>query len=64
MSEPRAYMRHVRELGYCARGARDFFTRHGWAWTSFLRNGIGCADLEATGDALAIRLAQKARESK
>lgn len=59
----RAYMHHVRELRYCASGARAFFQRHGWDWSAFLQEGIDCATLEATGDALALQLAACARGS-
>lgn len=63
MDEPIARMQHVRELGFCARGAREFFARHGWDWPDFLANGIPCSTLEATGDSLAISLAHRAREA-
>lgn len=62
MSEPRAYMEDVRALGYCARGAREFFTRYGLDWSEFLAYGVPCERLEATGDALGINVAAKARE--
>lgn len=54
-------MRHVREAGYCARGAREFFARRGWDYPAFLADGIDCDILESTGDALALRVAELAR---
>jgi len=63
VSEPRAYMRHIRQLGYCSRGARKYFARHSMDWSAFLRDGIPCSTLEATGDGLMIQLAQRARET-
>lgn len=60
--EPRAYMRHIRQLRFCARGARDYFARYGLDWSAFLREGVPCSVLEATGDALMRRLANHARE--
>ena len=57
-------MQHVRELGYCAKGARAFFARYDLDWSAFLREGLPASTLEATGDALAIKLAQRARDGE
>lgn len=54
--------RHIRELGYCNRGARAFFARHGLDWGQFLREGIDAAELERIGDAMAQRAVEHARE--
>lgn len=61
-------MRHLRTVpgfsprpGFCARGGREFFRRHGLDWGDFLRNGIPASRLEATGDGLALALAAHAR---
>lgn len=54
-------MRHMREVGYCARGVREFFARHGLDWSAFLRDGIAAQRLEDTGDAMAARVAAHAR---
>jgi hypothetical protein len=67
-TEPRAYVRHCRQVPsaarpYCMRGWRDFFARQGWDWPTFLREGIPCATLEASGQAPAIALAARAREA-
>lgn len=47
--------RHLTALRYCARGSREFFERHGWNWSRFLRDGIPAAQLRATGDAMALK---------
>ena len=49
------------ELGYCARGARRWFARMGLDWAAFVRDGIDAALLEATGDAMALRLVAHVR---
>lgn len=62
MTEAIATMRHVRELGFCSRGGREFFARYGLDWSAFLREGIAVSALEATGDGLMIKLAAHARK--
>lgn len=47
----------AKELGYCNRGLRRWFERHGWSFDEFRRNGVTVEWLRATGDAGAIRLA-------
>lgn len=46
--------------GYCAKGAREWFRRHGLDWTAFVRDGIDAEFLLATGDAMALRVVQHA----
>jgi hypothetical protein len=46
----------------CSRGARHFFERHGLDWPKFLREGIDADELAATGDAMAIRVAEIAEQ--
>lgn len=60
----RVYMRHMRHpsIAYCVPGLRDFFRRHGLAFGRFAREGIPAEELEATGDAMAVKVAQFARE--
>jgi hypothetical protein len=53
--------RHMRELGYCNRGARAFFARHGLDWRAFLDGGIEDDLLVATGDAMALKVVERAR---
>jgi hypothetical protein len=58
----RVFMRHIRGVRFCSRGARLFFKRHGLDWQRFLKTGIPAEALEATGDAMAITVARHARE--
>lgn len=60
MSEAIATMRHVRAAQQCSRGARAFFERHGLDWSAFIAQGIPADTLRATGDAMAIRVAEAA----
>lgn len=48
-------------IGYCGRGARVWFARHGLDWGDFVRDGLPASVLEATGDALAQRVVDHAR---
>lgn len=62
----RVYRRHLYhdrpEQAYCARGAREFFQKHGLDWGAFLRNGIEPEVIERIDDAMAMRALQHARE--
>lgn len=57
-------MEHVRAARMCSRGARAFFVRHGLDWERFLREGLPAEQIEATGDAMAIKVAEVARGRK
>lgn len=57
-------MEHVRAARMCSRGARAFFVRHGLDWERFLREGLPAEQIEATGDAMAIQVAEVARGRK
>jgi hypothetical protein len=62
MSDPiRAYARHLRQDQLCMGGSRDFFKAHGLSWNDFLENGIPADDLAATGNPMAIKVAENAR---
>lgn len=52
---------HLRELGYCNRGARQFFERHGLDWRAFLAGGLPADQFERTGDAMALKLVEHAK---
>lgn len=54
----------MRELGYCNRGAREWFTRHGLSWAEFLAGGIEADKLRATGDAMAARVVEHAEKDR
>lgn len=48
-------------LGYCARGSRRWFARMGLDWGDFVRDGIDAEIIEATGDAMALKLVEHIR---
>lgn len=54
---------HLREIGYCNRGARQFFARHGLDWRAFLAQGLPAESFERTGDAMALKLVKHAKDS-
>lgn len=62
MSDPIVTLEHCRSLGYCARGLRAFFARHGLNWDAFRVEGAPASQIEATGDAMAMAAARLARE--
>ncbi|VFR34585.1 Phage protein [plant metagenome] len=51
-------------FGYCHAGARPWFARHGLNWMTFLQHGIPASVLLATGDALARRLVEHAKQQE
>lgn len=52
----------IRALGYCNRGSRAFFARHGLDFAQFLKSGIEADRLEQLNDAMAQRAVDYARE--
>lgn len=56
--------RHLRLLRYCNKGAREFFSRHGLDWSLFMASGLPEDQFLATGDAMAIRLVEFARNQE
>lgn len=52
----------VRAAGHCARGAKDWFERHGLDFRAFLKDGASEEELLATGDALAVEVIKHKRE--
>ncbi len=61
-SEPRAFIRHLRQNRICASGGRAWWRRRGWSWQDFLTNGISVKKLEETGDPHALKVAASAME--
>jgi hypothetical protein len=63
MSEEKiiVYMKHIRQSGMCAGGAREFFEMHSLDWTHFLNNGMPIADVEKIGDVMSNNVAKIAR---
>ncbi len=55
-------MKHLRAAGYCNREPRIFFQRQGWSWQEFLDHGIDSELVEATGDALALKVVEIVRQ--
>jgi len=56
-----AKVAHVRAEMLCTRGMRTWLIHHGFSVDDFVTNGLPAEALEATGDALGIRVAQRAR---
>lgn len=53
---------HVRASGLCVHGTRGWFARQGLDFRAFLREGIDAQTLLATGDAMALRVVERARQ--
>lgn len=53
-----------RGAGWCSRGGRAWFQRHGLDWLDFVRNGIDEAKLLATGCGLAAALVEHAHNTE
>lgn len=49
--------------GFCRRGARAWFARHGLDWDAFRRTGLDASVFLKTGDALALALVKHAQET-
>ncbi|QFS86632.1 MULTISPECIES: hypothetical protein [unclassified Marinobacter] len=56
--------RDLRALKYCNNGSREFFRRHGLDWSEFVKVGLPEEEFLSTGDAMAIRLVEFAREQR
>lgn len=56
------HMRHIREGGYCSRGARAWCERYKINYTHFLQHGIDVEVIEKIGDAFAMDVCTRARE--
>lgn len=52
---------HVRAAGLCVNGTRTWFARHDLDFRAFLRKGCDADTLLATGDAMAQRVVEHAR---
>ena len=64
MISPIVTLTDMRSLGYCTRGARAWFQRHGIDWRQFRHTGLPSHVLEATGDAMAIKLCKWVRDGR
>lgn len=61
MNDPLVTMAHVRAANLCSRGLRDWLKRYGLDQATFLRGEYPASVIEATGDALGMRVAAIAR---
>jgi hypothetical protein len=57
-------MRHVRAAHGCSPGLRRFFRRHNLDLREFCRSGLPIDVVEATGDAMAMRVCDEARRDE
>lgn len=64
MSDPLVTIEHVRKAMLCARGARQWFTRHGLDYSHFLNHGYPASVIESKNDALGRRVAAIARSEE
>ena len=53
---------HVRAAGLCVHGTRAWFARRGLDFRAFLARGLPASILLATGDAMAARVVNVARQ--
>lgn len=69
-TELRIWPRHLYSVpfsgrtGYCAAGARQWFTAHSLSWADFVNSGIPASQLVGTGDPLALALVEHAKEQE
>ena len=61
-TEPVITIDHVRAVGLCVNGTRKWFARHDLDFRAFLREGLDADTLLATGDAMAQRVVEHARQ--
>lgn len=54
-------MADLRRAKMCSGGAREFFARHDLDWDEFLKNGVPVGLIEATGDAMAMKVVEAVR---
>jgi len=54
-------VRDAVELGYCIKGIKEFCKRHGIDFRNFVKHGIDEDDLLKTGDAMAVKVVERAR---
>lgn len=57
-------MKDVRAANMCGGGTRKFLADHGFDLSTFLKEGLPAEVLEATGDALALKVVEVARERR
>lgn len=63
-NEVMARLEHARKLGYCARGMRRWFEGREHGWQEFVTTGVPAPWLRATGDEMALRVAEQAEHEE
>lgn len=56
--------RDLQAMRYCNKGTREFFQRHGLDWSRFIKEGLPEEEFIATGDHMALKLVEFAREQR
>lgn len=60
--DPIVTIEHAKRLNMCSRGIRQWFEINGLDYSQFLKEGLPASQVEATNNALAIKVAAMARE--
>ncbi len=64
MSDPIVRIEHAKKAGMCSRGVRQWFQANNLDYARFLTSGLLASEVEATGNALAMKVAAIAREEE
>lgn len=54
-------VRDAVDLGYCIKGIKEFCHRHSIDFRNFVKHGIDEEELIKTGDAMAVKVVERAR---
>ena len=57
-------MSDIRKANMCSKGTRAFFLARGWDFQEFLKNGLDEEFFIKTGDAMALRVVEVARNGR
>lgn len=55
-------MAEIRELRYCASGARDWCAKHGFDFRELVKTGLDAENVYATGDQFGVNAANLAKK--
>jgi hypothetical protein len=61
MTDVLVTMKDVRLAKMCSRGARDFCAKYNLDYSEFLKQGLPASQLEATGNAMVLKVVEIAR---
>ena len=53
---------HLRNLGYCVKGIKKFYAKHGLDFKGLLQEGTDSTLLENTGDGMALKGVEEAKK--